>query len=105
MIMQVAGSTCRTCNRRIVFADEGQFCAKCEIALHLACAREAACPVCGGPLKEYERPQADPESERVRFDPQVDRLSGPATAALFVVLGLVVVMWLVFWEIVRPQGY
>lgn len=35
--MQFAGSTCTTCGRRIVFADEGQFCAKRQIALHRAC--------------------------------------------------------------------
>jgi hypothetical protein len=101
--MQIAGSICSTCGRRIVFADEGQICVKCAIAVHLACHAQASCPVCGGALKKYAPREADPDS--ARFNSPDDRRSGPAVAILFVVLGLVVVMWLVFWEIARPQGY
>ena len=101
--MQIAGSTCTICGRRIVFADEGQFCIKCGMAVHLTCQTQPTCPVCGGPLSDYERPKPDPEW--VRFNSPAERNFGPAAAVLFVVFGLVVVLWLVFWEIARPQGY
>src|SRR5689334_9138386 len=100
--MQIAGNTCTICGGRIVFADEGKFCLKCQTVAHLACCSEPRCPVCSGPFTEYQRPKADPDS--VRFNSQAERNFGPAAAVLFVVFGLVIVLWLVFWESARRQG-
>lgn len=102
--MQIAGSTCTICGRRIIFADEGQFCVKCGIVVHLACQRQAICPVCSGPLRLYED-SANADPGWVRFNSQVDRTSGPAVAVLFVLLALIAVMFALFWPVVRPPGY
>lgn len=99
--MQIAGNKCTICGRKIVFAAEGRFCVKCSIVVHLACDGQATCPVCGGPLRENERPTADPEW--VRFGSR-DRNFGPAVAVLFVLFGLIIVIAIWLWEIVRPQG-
>lgn len=105
--MQIAGSTCRICAREIIFANEGASCAKCGIAVHLACCERFVCPACDGLLDRYEPPKTNTMPERdLRFASLVDSSrSGPAAAILFAVLAFVAGLAALFWEIIRPQGF
>jgi hypothetical protein len=57
--MQIAGNACKICGRKIVFSNEGKFCANCGTSVHLGCEPEAKCDVCNQPLQHYEPPRAD----------------------------------------------
>ena len=103
--MQIAGNACTSCGR-IVFADEGKFCGKCGIALHITWQRKDSCTVCGGPLEQYERPKANPGSENAfSSNSKVDWLAAPAFAVLVIVLALMAALFAWTWEAVRPQGW
>ena len=58
--MQVAGNKCKICERRIVFSNEGKFCAQCGVFVHLTCLPQAKCDICGQPFQHEESPSADP---------------------------------------------
>ena len=88
--MQIADSKCRICERKIVFSDEGKFCAHCGSVVHLACAPQAECDRCNQPFRLYAPPEADPAGEAV-IPPamRTGRSGGPVVAVLLVmVLGI-----------------
>jgi len=58
--MQIAGNTCRICERRIVFGNEGKFCGRCGVFVHLTCLPQAECDVCGQAFQRQETPKPDP---------------------------------------------
>src|SRR4051812_3903188 len=63
--MQIAGNQCKTCGTTIVLSREGNHCRHCRTYSHITCEPGGNCSVCGKPLEQYERPQADPVGEAV----------------------------------------
>ena len=61
--MQIAGRICKVCERGIVFASEGKFCANCGTVMHLQCEPKTNCRVCGLPFQGWEPPEPDPMEE------------------------------------------
>jgi hypothetical protein len=87
--MQIAGSKCKVCGQKIVLSREGKFCPECNTYAHLVCEARDNCDICGRPLQNYERPEADPTRDAIL--PRALRPSksgGPVLflAALFVFL-------------------
>jgi hypothetical protein len=81
--MQIAGNTCRICDRGIILSSEGKFCPYCGTYVHLACEPRGKCDVCGQPYQIFEPPKADPLSDAV-VPPALrpSRSGGPAFALL-----------------------
>jgi hypothetical protein len=92
--MQIAGSSCKVCKGKIVFSDEGKFCARCGTVVHLACDSRTECDVCGQPFQQYEPPRPDPVGEAVL--PRALR-SGRSGPLIFAILLMVMFAVLAFY--------
>jgi len=57
---QIAGSTCKICERQIVLATEGKFCAHCSSFVHHACLHQDKCDICGQAFQSHEYSVRDP---------------------------------------------
>src|ERR1039458_2897285 len=90
--MQIAGSKCKVCERNIVFANDGKFCAHCGTVMHLACEPQTKCSGCGQLFQQYEPSSVDPM--RDALIPQVlrSRSGGPVFAIVAAVFMLIVVL-------------
>lgn len=101
--MQIAGSTCKICNRGIVFADEGKFCAECGVVVHLDCECKPVCGVCGRPFQRYERAKPDPALEGM-LPPalRAAKSSGPVFA---ISMTLAVVIWTLLLIVFFSAGW
>src|SRR5262245_22063232 len=89
--MQIPGNTCRICERRIVFANEGKFCRRCGVFVHLTCLPQAECDICGEPFQN---------EECQKHDPLRDAIVPPAlrpgkSGAPMLVIGLALVLLLI----------
>ena len=94
--MQIAGSTCKICERKIVLGLDGKFCPDCGVVVHRACEPQTKCHVCGQEFHDCERPGIDPTREAVLPRGLRSSLSaGPPMAMLlaFVVVLLVIVLY------------
>jgi len=63
--MQIAGAMCKVCSQRIVFADEGKFCAQCGTCVHHVCDGAAVCEACGRPYQSQEPVVPDPAHDGI----------------------------------------
>ena len=62
--MQVAGTTCHVCGKRIMTRTDGAGCPRCGITFHLDCAPEARyCPKCGDDYRALARDRKVEERE------------------------------------------
>ena len=83
-----------------MLSDEGRFCGKCGIVLHVACHDQDVCPVCGGPWEEHERQKADPRLASVRLDAMKARSSRAFRGVVGALGGVFLGAFFVF-----PNGY
>src|SRR5881396_2697693 len=98
--MQIAGSTCNVCDRKVVLSLDGKFCPHCGIVVHRACEAETNCRVCGRAFREDEHPSVDPAREAVLPRALRERNTGVGVALLIAgVAGLVVILCYVFMEL------
>ena len=93
--MQIAGQTCKVCERTIVFASAGKYCAHCGTVVHLLCEPKAQCGVCGLAFQSWEPPEPDPRGQALiprtlRFDTSGGVIAAIAFAAILVGLALLV---------------
>jgi hypothetical protein len=94
--MQIAGSECKVCQKRIVFSDDGKFCARCGTCVHLACLPQAECDACGQPLQLADRTRVDPSSDAILpYALRPARSAGPMLAIILAVLLALLVIILV----------
>ena len=85
--MQIAGNTCKLCERRIILSIEGKFCAPCGTVAHLTCEPRAQCNVCDQLYQFFEPAKADPMADAVLPPALRPTSSGiPMTAALLMLL-------------------
>jgi hypothetical protein len=82
--MQMAGTTCKICGNRIVFSDEGAFCAQCGTVMHRTCAAGFQCDVCGQPYQRHAPSKANPMEDAVL--PRSLRPTKTATPAAIAIL-------------------
>jgi hypothetical protein len=92
--MQIAGSSCKVCGRKIVFSNEGKFCVRCTTVVHIACDPRTECGVCGQPFQQYEPPRPDPVGDAVL--PRALR-SGRSGPLIFAILLMVMFAILAFY--------
>jgi len=95
--MQIAGRRCRICERNIILASEGKFCAHCAAVVHLAREPRATCEVCGQPFHDFQKPKPDPISEAIlprALRPAKD--GGPMVAALLIIVTLLAFLFICF---------
>ena len=105
--MQIAGNTCKVCQRKIVFSNEGKLCAHCQTFVHLGCDAQPKCDVCGEPFQNYEPPEADPMRGAV-LPPALRpaKSGGPMLVLiLVVVLAALVVVVSYVWQGLLAQGH
>ena len=89
--MQIAGSTCVVCARKVVFAEEGKGCSQCGIVVHKACENHSTCSRCGAAYEIQQRGITDPIGDAVV--PRRLRPSGPGAAVvIMVVAGLLIIL-------------
>jgi transposase-like protein len=102
--MQIAGHKCHICNRSIVLSNQGKFCPRCEIVVHVACEPRPVCGSCGKQFEAFKLPKSDPAGDAVL--PRALRpakMDGPVMvlAALFAILfGFIIYC---FWWAVGHQ--
>ena len=101
--MQIAGNSCKVCEGNIVLSSEGKFCARCGTFVHLACAPEPKCGVCGEPFQHHERPKADPLSEAIL--PRALLPSKGVGLILFLIVGLVLLVVVWYWCLMHGLVY
>ena len=94
--MEIAGSTCSICQRRVVLAIEGKFCPCCGSVVHLACEPGDACGVCGRSFQRYERPSIDPTQDAIVPRALRTGSGGPVFVALAGVVAAVVVIVIIY---------
>ena len=63
--MQIAGNKCTVCGGKVILATEGKFCAPCGRVVHLACAPQNCCDVCGQPFEAFKPAKPDPLGEAI----------------------------------------
>ena len=92
--MEIAGSKCSICQRKVVLAMEGKFCPCCGSVVHLGCEPGDACGVCGRSFQRYERPSIDPTQDAILPRALRTGSGGPVFAVLAaaVAAGLVIVV-------------
>lgn len=90
--MQIAGSICAICNRRVTFAVDGKCCPDCNTAVHLLCEPGAACGSCGRAFVAYERPASDTIGDAVLPRALRTRDAGPGFAVLTIAMVAVMVI-------------
>ena len=96
--MQIAGNSCKICDRGIILSSEGKFCPRCGTCVHLACEPRDKCVVCGQPYQNFEPRKPDPLSEAVVPPALRPTKSGGPTLAILVggVLLLLGVLFVVY---------
>ena len=53
--MQIAGSTCTTCAKKVLIAKKGVFCPGCDKCFYGRCVGEGRCVECDGSLQEQDQ--------------------------------------------------
>ena len=103
--MQIAGNTCRVCERNIVLSSEGKFCCQCRTHVHITCDPRLKCDVCNQSFQQYERPANDPLGDAVT--PRALRQGDPGlTAVALVCLGFALLIIIVcFFMALLREGH
>ena len=94
--MQIAGKTCTVCEGKVILSTEGKFCARCQTVVHLACAAQDRCAVCGEPFEVFKPAKPDPLGEAILpRSLRPFRSGGPvlAGAAIVLLAFLVVILY------------
>jgi hypothetical protein len=94
-IMQIAGSTCSLCGKKIVFSQDGKGCPDCGIIVHQDCESQNSCAQCGRAYQAYEPPVVDAASEAVV--PRSLRTSGTEVTIAILVLVVAIIFGLLVW--------
>src|SRR5262249_18490807 len=91
-----AGAVCKSCGKIIIFAADGKFCPTCRTTVHNSCAPELLCSGCGRPYQPHESSRMRSDSDLVLPRAlRAPRSAGP-TVALFVLLGVIFVVILLY---------
>ena len=96
--MQLAGSICKACGQKIIFADEAKFCSRCETVMHLGCDGNV-CHSCAATFSSYVHPKAD--TLRGAIVPRALRPIKTGAAA-FAVLFIFLLMLLILYAFSLP---
>jgi hypothetical protein len=93
--MQIAGSICSHCGKKIVFSQDGKCCPDCGIIVHQVCESRNRCERCGRTYQAYEPPIVDAASEAVV--PKSSWDSGTGVTIAIMVLVVAIILALLVW--------
>jgi hypothetical protein len=93
--MQIAGSICSLCGKRIVFSQDGKCCPDCGIIVHRSCESRNSCERCGRAYQAYEPPIVEAASEAVV--PKGLRDSSTGVTIAIMVLVVAIILALLVW--------
>ncbi len=85
--MQLAGSTCRVCDRKIVFSINGRYCARCGNCAHVTCEPQPDCGICSQPFQREEPINHQPDT----VAPPTSGIRADTAVSLFLIFVVVVI--------------
>jgi hypothetical protein len=92
--MEIAGSPCAVCGRKVLIAYEGKCCRACSIVVHQTCDIGATCARCGRNYEVQERPILNLAQDAVV--PRTLRRDGNGAPIAMVVLAAVLLLLFLF---------